>query len=69
METDLILTAALGSPAQQRDAADQLGWSLPLLHLTALRLATDPQVYAAHPVECRRILDRRDRGRRRRSLR
>ncbi|MGJ6980037.1 hypothetical protein ACSDQ9_05830 [Aestuariimicrobium soli] len=63
METDLILSAALGSRRQQADAAEVLGWSVPRLHQVALKLAADPQVAATHPVECRRILDRRDRGR------
>jgi hypothetical protein len=42
---------ALGSRHHQLETAHDLGWSVPRLHLEALRLAADPDAAGFAPVE------------------
>lgn len=66
--TDLdYLRAVLGTRRQLVELALATGQPATRIVQRALALAADPEVQAAHPVECRMVLDLADRRRRART--
>lgn len=67
MDTKTLLDAAINKALPALSA--QVGVSAPLLARRVLQLIDQPEVIAAHPIECRILRDRRQQRRDTRSAR